>query len=82
MGRKSKKPHWPLARKGKKYGENTIRYYPICLWCGRTFPAKRPEAQTCKTAHRVALKRYVDKHGGPPMFPFGAVRVEKPKGKG
>lgn len=65
------------AKKGKTYGENTIRYYPICLWCGRVFPAKRPDAVTCKPAHRVALKRYKDEHGRPPLFPFGHVRKEK-----
>jgi len=59
------------ARRGQKYGENTIRYFPVCLWCGLVFPAKRPDAQTCCTAHRVALMRYVRKHGQPPMFPFG-----------
>lgn len=73
------KPHRPGAHKlGRKYGENSIRYFPRCLWCGREFPAKRPDAVTCKTAHRVALNRYVKKHGGPPLFPWGHVRVEKP----
>jgi len=59
------------SRKGKTYGENPQRYYPVCLWCGTFFPAARPDAKTCKTAHRVALARYVKKHGQPPMFPFG-----------
>lgn len=66
------------ARKGKTFGENSIRYFPLCLWCGHEFPAKRPDAKTCEAAHRVALARYVKKHGGPPMFPFGYVLVEKP----
>lgn len=68
-GKKSKR--WGAIRKGKKYGPNTVRYYPICLWCSRTFPAARPDAKTCKPAHRVALSRYVSEHGAPPMFPFG-----------
>jgi len=59
------------VRQGKTYGENTLRYFPVCLWCGRFFPAARPEAQTCKVACRVALARYRKKHGQPPMFPFG-----------
>jgi len=63
-------------QKGSKYGENTIRYYPICLWCGRVFCAKRPDAKTCKAAHRVALSRYVSEHGRPPLFPLGMVRVK------
>lgn len=68
---KRKNPHWPLARKGKKYGENSLRYDRVCLWCGVLFPTTRPDAKTCKVAHRVALARYVGKHGEPPMFPFG-----------
>lgn len=76
MGRKKFKGDFPANRKGKTYGENTIRYYPICLWCGRVFPAKRPEAKTHGPKCRVALKRYVDEHGRPPLFPFGHVRKE------
>lgn len=68
-------------RSGKKYGENSIRYFPICLWCGVEFPAKRPDAATCKVAHRVALARYVKKHGQPPLFPFG-IRPCKTKKNG
>lgn len=66
------------TRAGKKYGENSLRYFPVCLWCGRYFPAARPEARTCKVAHRVALARYVKKHGQPPMFPFGVKPDPKP----
>jgi len=77
--RKRKNPHWPLARKGKKYGPNSQPYTPLCLWCGVEFRAARPDAITCNTAHRVALNRYVKKHGQPPMFPFGAVLDKKVK---
>lgn len=78
MGKKKAAKPWGAIRKGKTYGENSIRYFPLCLWCGHEFAAKRPDAKTCKTAHRVALARYVAKHGQPPMFPFGHVRCEKP----
>lgn len=73
---------WGKVRLGKKYGPNVIRYYPVCLWCRITFPAKRPDAQTCKPAHRVALHRYVAKHGAPPLFPFGVKPDDKPGPKG
>lgn len=76
---KRQAPHRPGAHKlGRKYGENSIRYFPLCLWCGVEFAAKRPDAKTHCTACRVALNRYVKKHGGPPMFPFGHTRVPKP----
>jgi len=65
---------------GKPHGENAIRYFPLCLWCGREFAAKRPDAQTCKPSHRVALNRYAAKHGAPPMFPFGVVPDAKKTG--
>lgn len=58
-------------RSGQSYGENSIRYFPLCLWCGLDFPAKRPDARTCRPAHRAALARYVKRHGRPPLFPFG-----------
>ena len=72
-----KNPHWPLARKGKKYGPNYLRYDRVCLWCGVTFPTSRPDAKTHSPKCRVALARYVAKHGQPPMFPFGLVRDPK-----
>lgn len=74
---KNRKQRWAQNRKGKKFGENTIRYYPICLWCGRVFCAKRPDAKTHSPTCRSALKRYVDEHGRPPLFPLGHVRKEK-----
>lgn len=61
-------------RSGQTYGENSLKYFRRCLWCGAKFPSKRPDAKTCCTAHRMALKRYVDAHGKPPLFPFGWVR--------
>lgn len=76
-----KKSHWPLNRKGKTFGENSLRYVRVCLWCGIEFPTTRPDTKTCKATHRVALNRYVAKHGQPPMFPFGLVRKEKGKVK-
>ena len=69
------------AKRGEKYGKNSIRYFPLCLWCSVEFPAKRPDAQTCCTAHRVALMRYVRKHGQPPLFPFGLTPDPKPSSK-
>lgn len=65
-------------RSGQEFGENSIRYFPICLWCGVEFGAKRPDTKTHCTACRVALNRYVKKHGQPPMFPFGLKPDEKP----
>lgn len=64
-------------RSGGEYAPNYLRYNRVCLWCGATFPTSRPDAKTCKVAHRVALARYVAKHGQPPLFPFGV----KPDGK-
>jgi hypothetical protein len=68
-------------KSGKKYPGNLLKYNPLCLWCGLPFVAARPEAKTCNTAHRVALARYVAKHGQPPMFPFGVKPDLKPERK-
>lgn len=70
-------PRGPGRKKGSTYGENTIRYYPNCKWCGRVFGAKRPDAKTHSPRCRVALKRYVDEHGKEPLFPFGVALVQK-----
>jgi len=64
---------------GQKVGEYSIRYFPLCLWCGAEFVAKRPDAKTCSATHRTALTRYVRKHGQPPMFPFGLKPDPKPR---
>lgn len=71
MGDKSMFAPSVYARKSGPSGPNRKRYKRICLWCGNTFPTSRPDAKTCKVAHRVALARYVKEHGQPPLFPFG-----------
>ncbi len=58
-------------KSGQTYGENTLKYFPLCLWCGQLFASARPDAKTCGPRCRVALARYVAKHGQPPLFPFG-----------
>jgi hypothetical protein len=69
-------------KSGKTYEGNNLCYQPICLWCALPFVAARPDAKTCAPKCRVALARYVKRHGQPPMFPFGVVpdtrRVKKP----
>lgn len=65
-------------KSGKSYGRNHDRYPRVCLWCGVSFRAARPEAKTCGGSHRVMLCRYVKKHGKPPMFPFGLKPDRKP----
>ena len=79
MGKK-RSPHRPgCHRLGRKFGENSLRYFPLCLWCGATFLASRPDAKTHAPKCRVALARYVKKHGQPPMFPFGTIPDKKGK---
>lgn len=66
-------------RSGGPPTSNLLKYNPICLWCGLPFVAARPDAKTCCNKCRVALARYVGKHGQPPMFPFGIKPDDKPK---
>jgi hypothetical protein len=71
MGKESEIGRSCYGRKSGPQGPDKRRYRPLCLWCGVEFRSARPTAKTCIVAHRVALARYVAKHGQPPMFPFG-----------
>lgn len=66
-------------RSGQTGTTNLLKYNPVCSWCALPFVAARPEAQTCAPKCRVALARYVKKHGRPPMFPFGLKPDQKRK---
>lgn len=79
MGDGSESGRSPYGRKSGPQGPDKRKYRRVCLWCGIEFQAARPAAKTHTARCRVALARYVAKHGRPPMFPFGAILAKKGK---
>jgi len=62
----------PRPKRGRPKGDqNSLRYFPLCLWCGKEFASARPDAKTHSPGCRSALSRYKQKNGCYPLFPFG-----------
>jgi len=59
------------SRKGKQYGENSLKYDLACCMCARSFPSTRPDARTCTASCRSALRRWVKRYGELPREPPG-----------